>query len=691
MPLAAPVAFPLFGITPQGACACGSAACARIGKHPAVAWGEISLGDEVDRPEEGAGAGLKTGAAPKGSGVFVVDIDGLEAWEAWQELEALGRGWTEGDYADDRISTFMVETGRAGGGWQLYFQHPGFHVKNSAGELAPGVDVRGDGGFVVAPGSPHKSGKSYEIVHDVEPAPAPAWLLEWLRSRPAALEIQSYPGDISDPEELAHRRGLYTDYLREDAPARGPALRGKGDATLFEVVQKGAFDLALPTSDVLELVREHYDPRCSPHWGDELEERVIHKAHSAKTVSTRPRAEPIPATLAAFLEMPPVPEATGIGSPTHACTWKIRQGGWEVKPPPPRFLVANLLIEEKVSMIFADSGSIKTWTAESIAVAVSRGEPWLGDSTVSQGPVLYVDFEDAEDEFNRRIYLLNRGRSADDLHYVYQPEFANTPSFWIQLGLAVRERGIKLVIIDTLAGATPNEDENDRRAAAALQMAGGFTSDAKVSVLFLHHANRNGDIRGTSAFKANVDSLFWLETIEDDEEKGIHRARLVNTKSGQRKVRPVALELTDEGLRRFVETEATEPADAELEGKRRSYEEIEADVYLKISAYGPIGSIEKIRILVSGGSPLVQAALKELEAQGRIVKATGGYQLDDEEKRRARLLGTVAAHPTWDRKKIVDRAFLTGEFFERAVGDGLIFPKAKGRDDQGYVTGRLTS
>src|SRR5438128_1469479 len=72
------VCFPLFGIV-DGACACGNAKCSRVGKHPHVAWGELKLGDAVPRPAPGAGYGIKTGAAPKGSGVFVIDVDSFEA------------------------------------------------------------------------------------------------------------------------------------------------------------------------------------------------------------------------------------------------------------------------------------------------------------------------------------------------------------------------------------------------------------------------------------------------------------------------------------------------------------------------------------------------------------------------------------------------------------------------------------
>jgi Bifunctional DNA primase/polymerase, N-terminal len=51
-----------------------------------------------------------------------------------------------------------VEVTTGGGGRHLYFAHPGGLVRNRAG-LAQGVDVRGDGGYIVAPPSVHPSGR----------------------------------------------------------------------------------------------------------------------------------------------------------------------------------------------------------------------------------------------------------------------------------------------------------------------------------------------------------------------------------------------------------------------------------------------------------------------------------------------------------------------------------------------------
>lgn len=83
--------------------------------------------------------------------------------------------------------TAKVLTG--GGGWHLYFQPvPG--MRNSAGKIGPGVDVRGVEGYVLVPGSNHVSGNDYRDdpdapMYETPRAEMPAWLIA-LAQAPAA-------------------------------------------------------------------------------------------------------------------------------------------------------------------------------------------------------------------------------------------------------------------------------------------------------------------------------------------------------------------------------------------------------------------------------------------------------------------------------------------------------------------------
>jgi hypothetical protein len=104
------------------------------------------------------------------SGVVVLDLDPRHGADT--SLQALEH--KHGSIAE------TVEARTGGGGRHLYFAHPGEILHNRVG-LAPGVDLRGDGGYVVAPPSVHASGASYrwERSPDVCPlAPVPDWLTE---------------------------------------------------------------------------------------------------------------------------------------------------------------------------------------------------------------------------------------------------------------------------------------------------------------------------------------------------------------------------------------------------------------------------------------------------------------------------------------------------------------------------------
>jgi putative DNA primase/helicase len=68
--------------------------------------------------------------------------------------------------------TYTVLTG--GGGRHLYFRHPGGEVPCSSGKLGAGLDVRGDGGYAIAPPTMHSSGNPYTVFRERELAPWPA-------------------------------------------------------------------------------------------------------------------------------------------------------------------------------------------------------------------------------------------------------------------------------------------------------------------------------------------------------------------------------------------------------------------------------------------------------------------------------------------------------------------------------------
>jgi len=162
---------PVWWPTAGGACACGQADCSKPGKHPLVPRGFHAATVDLDLirrwwtrwPQ--ANIGIRTGAP---SGVLVVDVDGAAGMESLRTLSrehgALRAAW--------------VRSGS--GGWHAYLGMPaGLPVPSSAGRLGPGLDVRADGGSIIAPPSVHASGGRYRwVTPGVEPPEAPDWLVK---------------------------------------------------------------------------------------------------------------------------------------------------------------------------------------------------------------------------------------------------------------------------------------------------------------------------------------------------------------------------------------------------------------------------------------------------------------------------------------------------------------------------------
>lgn len=139
-------------------------------KKPAVKWTEAAT-TEINMlsgwwDDTGANIALACGAR---SGIVVIDID--REHDGFYSLADLAR-----EYGDLPI-TPTVKTGN--NGEHIYFKHPGFEIRNSAGKLGRGIDVRGDGGYVVSPPSIHPNGKVYEWI--VKPSETPlADMPEWM-------------------------------------------------------------------------------------------------------------------------------------------------------------------------------------------------------------------------------------------------------------------------------------------------------------------------------------------------------------------------------------------------------------------------------------------------------------------------------------------------------------------------------
>lgn len=154
---------------------------------PGWRWTTLNTADPklIGQWLTGAGA---YGIACGPSGLVVIDLDvAIPASEGGEAaftalVNSAGAKWP---------STFTVRT--PSGGWHLYFQaDPQVKITVSTGTVAPHVDVRGVGGYVVGPGSVI-DGRPYEVVNRGEVVPLPGWLARLCVPRPVPVTV---PGTV---------------------------------------------------------------------------------------------------------------------------------------------------------------------------------------------------------------------------------------------------------------------------------------------------------------------------------------------------------------------------------------------------------------------------------------------------------------------------------------------------------------
>lgn len=219
----------------DGCCSCSSHKCDRQAKHPRTQNGltDASIEEWQIRgwweswPD--ANIGIATGSR---SGFVVLDVDSYKGGE--DSLGRLGQ------------LPHTVESLTGGGGRHILFTHPGTVVGNSANKIGAGLDVRGDGGYIVAPPSLHKSGKRYEWESSSDPsetplAPFPDAILAAIATSSVALADS---GDDSIPIPQGQRN--------QTLASIAGSMRRKG----------------VPSSVIATAIRETNLARCEPPLAD---------------------------------------------------------------------------------------------------------------------------------------------------------------------------------------------------------------------------------------------------------------------------------------------------------------------------------------------------------------------------------------------------------------------------------------
>ena len=274
--------FPLYGIT-VGTCACGNEECSSKGKHPHVKHGLHAASKDMEQIRRwwrlwpNANVGIATG---RESAIVVIDIDPPTGDES---LNALANNYRA------LPSTLTVRTGS--GGAHLYFRHPGRSLPNTTARIPgfeeplPGIDLRADNGYVVAPPSAHISGGKYLFDNaNVEPVDLPEWIVEPERAPLPGLSLgpADYTGNGS-AYGLAVLEGEISNLRAASPGTRNHALNRSAFA-VGQVVAGGELDetharaellstglaIGLPEPEVRQTLESGFtagtrEPRSAPH------------------------------------------------------------------------------------------------------------------------------------------------------------------------------------------------------------------------------------------------------------------------------------------------------------------------------------------------------------------------------------------------------------------------------------------
>lgn len=313
----------------------------------------------------------------------------------------------------------------ASGGKHYYFRHvPGVRNRGNVGD---GVDVRGDGGYVIAPGSVTAAGGRYTWDNDLEPVDAPSWLLDLVVRR------------HNDSAPVIRHHGVVTNsaYVNAAVERELSALAGEPMGNRNNALNDSAFALgqfvgagALAESEARSLLQD-----VARGWGRDWTRccKTIENGLSAGMRAPRDIPEPAYACdntrliditkmienglrkAAAKASQPAtVPGDSGASQPTEP-----QQANAPTTPPAivatafvykdpktlPRreFAFGTHYIRKYVSVTVAPGGLGKTANSIVEALAMVSGRPLAGTKPPERLRAWLFNSEDPRDELERRI------------------------------------------------------------------------------------------------------------------------------------------------------------------------------------------------------------------------------------------------------------------------------------------------
>jgi hypothetical protein len=456
---------------------------------------------------KGWGVGICTGRAGARQ-VFVLDIDEHDPQQSGSDtladLEA------EHGKLPDTV-TVLTPTG----GRHLYFTTP-IAIRNDAGKrLGPGLDIRGDGGQVLAPPTLHPTGKPYTFeegfgITDILPADAPDWLIKRLTAEPKIDRTRPADGDIflTDPNSPSARYNNTTNWqtiLTQDGWTyvyqgtdgteywRRP---GKTTGISASLNHNGNDALIVFSSNapVPEGGYSRFGYHAQRHHQGSWKQAAAQYMNLNPTITTSTPDELL----------------------SQLVNW---QEFWNQDHKAEDWIAYPLIARGRQTALFAVSKEGKSYIALACTAALATGKPIFGRPAQDKVHVLYLDYEMTAADLMERLDNLGYTRE-DDLTHLHYALIPSLPPLNTYEGAAAVMKLVELtqaqvVVIDTTGRAVEGEENSADTYREFARTTGLALKGAGIALLRTDHAGKDKGKtqgqRGSSAKNDDVDIVYHLQ------------------------------------------------------------------------------------------------------------------------------------------------------------------------------------
>jgi AAA domain len=186
------------------------------------------------------------------------------------------------------------------------------------------------------------------------------------------------------------------------------------------------------------------------------------------------------------------------------------------------FLIQHLVPRQGFGVLYGASGSLKSFVALDMSVAIALGRPW-GGRDVKQGAAFYIAAEGASGLSKRVAGIMQRQGMPEAFPFyllTVSPDLGNARSGDAQkLIRSIRSTGRSpsIIVLDTLAQMLHGGDENGQGMQAFVRNAQTIASALDCFVLAVHHVGHHADsrLRGHSSLPAAADLIIRAERLPD--------------------------------------------------------------------------------------------------------------------------------------------------------------------------------